>query len=91
MEQRVSSLERETHTLTHRMTALEQRTSGIPERVSNIELLVSRMPALESQLKEQGAQSQRGFTMTNGILIGAGAFWAVFQAGPDVLRLLGGR
>jgi len=91
MDQRVGSLEREMHTLAHRVTAIEERMGGIPERVTRIEAAVSRLPDIERSIRDQGQQIQRGFTLTHGILIGAGLFWTLFQAGPEILKMLGGR
>lgn len=91
MDQQVSRLDREVHTLEHRVTVLESRTSGLPERVALVESAVSRLPEIERSLAIQGQQIQRGFNLTNGILLGAGAVWMVFQAGPEILKLLGGR
>lgn len=91
MDQEVGRLGREVHTLGHRVTVLESRTNGLPERVALVESAVSRLPEIERSLSLQGQQIHRGFTLTNGILIGAGAVWMIFQAGPDLLRLMGGR
>ena len=91
MEQQVSRLDREVHTLTHRVTVLESRTSGLPERVALVESAVSRLPEIERSLSAQGQQIQKGFVLTNGILMGAGTVWMIFQAGPEILKLMGGR
>lgn len=90
-QQEVSRLGRVVHTLEHRVAVVESRTSGLPERVALIESAVSRLPEIERSLSLQGQQIQRGFTLTNGILMGAGAVWMIFQAGPEILRLMGGR
>jgi hypothetical protein len=87
---RVNALERDVHTVMHRLSVIEADSKDIPHRMTKVELAVERLPQIEAKLSEQGDMIKRGFFMTNGILIGAAAVWAVFQAGPQILKFLGG-
>lgn len=87
---RVNSLEMEVHTVKHRLSAMEETHREIPTRVTRMEIAVERLPQIEAKLSEQGDMIKRGFILTHGILLGAGAVWAVFQAGPQFLKFLGG-
>ncbi|WP_288080616.1 hypothetical protein [Pseudomonas sp.] len=60
-------------------------------RMTKVEIAVDRLPQIESRLAEQGDMIRRGFFMTNGILYGFGICWAVFQAGPQIIKFLGGQ
>lgn len=88
---RVNALEKELHTMEHRVSKLEDSHRDIPVRMTKVELATERLPQIERRLQEQGDMIKRGFTLTNGILMGAGAVWLLFQAGPEVLKLLGAR
>jgi hypothetical protein len=91
MDTRLAELERETHTLRHRVTVLEDTHRETPHRLTRVEMVLDRLPDLERQIVEQGDLIRRGFLMTHGFLIGAGAVWIVFQAGPEVLKFLGAK
>lgn len=88
---RVGALEQTIHTLHHRVTVLEDTNRDMPQRMTKVEIAVERLPQIEAKLSEQGDMIKRGFFMTHGIMMGAGFFWAVFQAGPELLKFLGGR
>lgn len=87
---RVNTLEREVHTLAHRLTVVEDAHRDTPHRLTKVEMAVERLPQIEKQLLDQGDMIKRGFFMTHGILVGAGVCWAVFQAGPQIIKFLGG-
>ncbi len=87
---RVGSLEMEVHTIKHRLSSLEDVHRETPHRLTKVEIAVERLPQIEARLAEQGDMIKRGFILTHGILLGAGAVWAVFQAGPQFLKFLGG-
>lgn len=87
---RVNDLEKEVHTIKHRVGSLEDTHRESPIRLSRLESVVSRMPEMERQLYSQGDQIRKGFNTVNGILLGAASVWAFFQAGPQLLKLLGG-
>lgn len=87
---RVGALEMEVHTVRHRLNALEDTHREMPHRMTKVEIAVERLPQIEAKLSEQGDMIKRGFILTHGILLGAGAVWAVFQAGPQFLKFLGG-
>lgn len=87
---RVNTLEQGMHTLAHRVSALEETHKETPHRLTKVEIAVERLPQIEAKLSEQGDMIKRGFIMTHGILIGAAAVWAFFQAGPQFLKFLGG-
>lgn len=88
---RVGDLEKEVHTIKHRIGEWELTHRGIPGRVQKTEIAVERMPQIERQLSEQGDMIKRGFVLTHGILLGAGGLWVVFKIGPEILRFLGAR
>lgn len=87
---RVGALEMDVHAVKHRISALEDTHKEIPHRMTKVEFAVQRLPQIEKQLAEQGDMIKRGFILTHGILLGAGAVWAIFQAGPQFLKFLGG-
>ena len=87
---RVGGLETEMHTVKHRLSELEAAHRETPHRLTKVEIAVERLPQIEAKLSEQGDMIKRGFILTHGILLGAGAVWAVFQAGPQFLKFLGG-
>lgn len=87
---RVNDVEREVHTLKHRVSTLEDTHKDAPLRLTRLEVAITRMPEIERQLSSQGDQIRKGFNTVNGILLGAGAVWVVFQAGPQLLKFLGG-
>lgn len=88
---RVGALEMEVHTVRHRLTALEDVHKETPHRLTKVEIAVERLPQIEAKLADQGDMIKRGFVLTHGILLGAGAVWFVFQAGPQVMQFLGAR
>lgn len=88
---RVNSLEQGVHTLVHRVSVLEDTHKDTPHRLTRVEQAVEDMPHIRQEIREQGDMIRKGFTLTNGILYGAAAVWFIFQAGPELLRLLGGR
>jgi chromosome segregation ATPase len=88
---RLNELEREVHTVKHRLKELEDVHRDTPTRVTKLELAVERLPQIEKQLAEQGEMLKRNFTIVQGMILGAGAVWVVFQAGPELLRFLGAR
>lgn len=79
------------HTLAHRVSMLEDTHRDIPNRLTKVEIAVERLPRIEEKLAEQGDLIRRGFLMTHGFLMGAGSIWLIFQAGPELLKFLGGR
>lgn len=87
---RVNEVEREVHTLKHRMLVVEETHKDLPHRVTLVEQAVKDLPQFRRELQEQGEMIRKGFTLTNGILYGAAAVWFVFQAGPQLLKFLGG-
>jgi len=87
---RIGALEMEVHTVKHRLASLEEVHRDTPNRLTKVEIAVDRLPQIESKLAEQGDMIKRGFVLTHGILLGAGAVWAIFQAGPQFLKFLGG-
>ena len=87
---RIGALEMEVHTVKHRLASLEDVHRETPHRLTKVEIAVERLPQIEAKLSEQGDMIKRGFILTHGILLGAGAVWAVFQAGPQFLKFLGG-
>jgi predicted nuclease with TOPRIM domain len=87
---RLNEVERELHTVKHRVSSLEEAHKDAPIRLSRLEVSVSRLPEIERQLSGQGEQIRRGFNTVNGILLGAGAMWFLFQAGPAILKYIGG-
>jgi hypothetical protein len=87
---RVGSLEMELHTVKHRLASLEDVHRETPHRLTKVEIAVERLPQIEAKLSEQGDMIKRGFILTHGILLGGGAVWALFQAGPQFLKFLGG-
>ena len=87
---RVGALEMEVHTVRHRLNVLEDTHREMPHRMTKVEIAVERLPQIEAKLAEQGDMIKRGFILTHGILLGAGAVWAIFQAGPQFLKFLGG-
>lgn len=88
---RLNEVEREVHTIKHRITALEDTHKDTPHRLTIVEQAVRDMPHIRKELKDQGDMIRRGFTLTNGILIGSAGVWFLFQAGPEIMRLLGAR
>lgn len=87
--QRVNILERESHTLSHRIAVIEDTHKDIPHRITMVEQAVKDMPYIRKELRQQHDLIRKGFTLTNGIMMGAAAVWLVLQAGPQILRLLG--
>lgn len=87
---RLNDLEREVHTINHRVSSLEEAHKDAPIRLSRLEVSVSRLPEIERQLSGQGEQIRRGFNTVNGMILGAGAMWFLFQAGPAILKFIGG-
>lgn len=88
---RVNTLEQGMHTLAHRVSVLEETHKETPHRLTKVELAVERLPQIEKQLAEQGEMLKRNFTIVQGMILGAGAVWVVFQTGPELLKFLGGR
>ena len=88
---RVNNLEQGVHTLVYRVSVLEDTHKDTPHRLTRVEQAVEDMPHIRQEIREQGDMIRKGFTLTNGILYGAAAVWFIFQAGPELLRLLGGR
>ena len=88
---RLNEVEREVHTIRHRLSLLEDTHKDTPHRLTRVEQAVEDMPHIRQEIREQGDMIRKGFTLTNGILYGAAAVWFIFQAGPELLRLLGGR
>lgn len=87
---RVNTLEQGLHTLHHRVSVLEETHKDTPHRLTKLEQVAEDMPRIRQELREQGDMIRKGFTLTNGILYGAAAVWFVFQAGPQLLKFLGG-
>lgn len=79
------------HTVKYRLDVLEETHRDLPQRMTKVEIAVERLPQIEARLAEQGDMIKRGFIMTHGILLGGGAVWVVFQAGPELLKFLGAR
>lgn len=88
---RVGALETEIHTVKYRLLMLEDTHKEIPHRMTKVEIAVERLPQIEAKLTDQGDMIKRGFILTHGILLGAGAVWFIFQAGPQVMTFLGAR
>ena len=88
---RVNTIEQGMHTLVHRVSVLEDTHKDTPQRLTRVEQAVEDMPHIRKEIRENGDMIRKGFTLTNGILYGAAAVWFLFQAGPELLRLLGGR
>lgn len=86
---RVNEVEREVHTLRHRISVIEETHKDTPHRLTKLEQVAEDMPRIRQELREQGEMIRKGFTLTNGMLYGAGAMWFVFQAGPQLLKFLG--
>lgn len=84
---RLNELEREVHTAKYRLEELKD----VHLRLSKVESSVDRLPQMEKQLAEQGEMMKQNFTIVKGMILGAGAVWVVFQAGPELLRFLGAR
>ena len=87
---RVNEVEREVHTIKHRLTMIEDTHKDTPHRLTVCELAVKDMPHIRKELREQHDMIRKGFTLTNGILLGASAVWFLFQAGPLIMKFLGG-
>lgn len=87
---RLNDLEREVHTINHRVSSLEEAHRDAPLRLARLEVSIARLPEIESQLRGQGEQIRRGFNTVNGMLLGAGSMWFLFQAGPAILKFIGG-
>ena len=85
---RVNELEKESHTLKFRVDALEKRHADIPDRVARLESIVSDIPEIKKNLQEQGDMIKRGFLLTQGIGVGVGAFWALINYGPKLLKII---
>lgn len=88
---RVGALETEVHTVKYRLMQLEDTHRETPHRLTKVEIAVERLPQIEAKLTDQGDMIKRGFVLTHGILLGAGAVWFVFQAGPQVMQFLGAK
>ena len=87
---RVNTIEQGMHTLVHRVSVLEDTHKDTPHRLTVCELAVKDMPHIRKELREQHDMIRKGFTLTNGILLGAAAVWFLFQAGPQIMKFLGG-
>jgi hypothetical protein len=87
---RVNEVEREVHTIKHRLMMIEDTHKDTPHRLTVCELAVKDMPHIRKELREQHDMIRKGFTLTNGILLGAAAVWFLFQAGPQIMKFLGG-
>lgn len=85
---RVNELEKEAHTLKFRVDALERKHANIPERVARLESIVSDIPEIKKKLQEQGDMIKHGFRLTQGIGLGVGAFWALINYGPKLLKMI---
>ena len=85
---RVGALETEVHTVKYRLSQLEDTHKETPHRLTKVEIAVERLPQIEAKLTDQGDMIKRGFVLTHGILLGAGAVWFVFQAGPQIMMFL---
>jgi len=86
---RLGHVEMELHTVKHRLKSLEDTHRDIPGKVTELEIAVRRLPQIEKQIQEQGEMIRRGFVMTQGILMGAGGLWVVFNLGPKILKFMG--
>ena len=86
---RINALEKDVHTLTHRVTMLEDTHRDTPAEVTRLKIAVQRLPEIEAKLSEQGDMIKRGFIMTHGILLGAGGMWTIFNVGPKILQFMG--
>jgi chromosome segregation ATPase len=87
---RVNEVEKEVHTLRHRIAVIEETHKDTPHRLTKLEQVAEDMPRIRQELREQGEMIRKGFTLTNGMLYGAAAMWFLFQAGPQLLKFLGG-
>ena len=87
---RLNEVERDVHTIKHRLMIIEDTQKDMPHRLTLVEQAVKDMPHIRKELRDQGDMIRKGFTLTNGILLGASAVWFLFQAGPQILKLLGG-
>mgnify|MGYP001218779594 CR=1 FL=1 len=85
---RVNELEKEAHTLKFRVDALERKHANIPERVARLESIVSDIPEIKRELQNQGDMIKHGFRLTQGIGVGVGAFWALINYGPKLLKMI---
>lgn len=90
IQPRVNEVEREVHTIKHRLMMIEDTHKDTPHRLTVCELAVKDMPHIRKELREQHDMIRKGFTLTNGILLGAAAVWFLFQAGPQIMKFLGG-
>ena len=95
---RVERLGQDVHTLNHRVQVLEDTHRDMPSRILRLEEAVKDLPEIKEQLRSQGETMRSGFTLigsnftiVKGMMMGAGAVWIVYQAGPEVLRFLGAR
>lgn len=86
---RVNTLEQGMHTLAHRVSVIEDAHKDMPHRLTMVEQAVKDLPHIRKELREHGDMIRKGFNVTNGMLMGAAAVWFVFQAGPQIMRLLG--
>lgn len=87
---RVNEVEREVHTLKHRVSTLEDTHKDSPLRLTRLESAINRLPEIERQLSSQGDQIRKGFNTVNGAMIGAGALWVLLEIGPKLLKVMGG-
>jgi hypothetical protein len=95
---RVEQLGQDVHTLKHRVQVIEDTQRDLPTRVLRLEEAIKDLPEIKEQLRNQGETMRGGFsginsnfTIVKGMMMGAGAVWIVYQAGPEVLRFLGAR
>lgn len=91
LQPRLSAVEREVHTAKYRLSTLEDTHKDTPHRLARVEQAVEDMPHIRKEITEQGNMIRKGFTLTNGILIGSAGFWFLYQAGPEIMKLLGAR
>jgi len=94
---RVNALEREVHTLTHRLAVVEESHRDTPHRITVLELAVERLPKIEERLEEQSAmiynlsgQFKTGVSRILYTVGGMGSAFAAWQIGPQILKFLGG-
>lgn len=84
---RVNTLEREVHTLTHRLTVVEIDHKDTPHRLTVLELAVERLPKIEENLTEISGRLNQIFST----IIGFGCAFAAWQMGSEILKFLGAR
>lgn len=84
-------MEREVHTLKHRVSTLEDTHKDSPLRLTRLESAINRLPEIERQLSTQGEQIRKGFNIINGFMLGAGGLWVLIEIGPKLLQAMGGK